>query len=316
MAHFHVQEMTITESEMGIFATPKRIVCMGDCHADYSSTIEVLKLGKLITLKGTRWVWCGSPGTVVVQVGDIVDGRNRENGPDENSDLRLLKLFDYLDEQAKKTGSRVLSLIGNHEMMSVRAYLDPENGLAYAGQKSIDSFGGLLQRAAAFKPGAEWAVYLSKHRYAVLKIGPFIFVHGGISPKIADKFTIPQINKMTKEYMAGRLPWNKDLKMLLDDSNSLLWDRSWAAAHVDCKKVDYVLSRWNGKACCVGHCPQEQITQKCGNKLWLCDVGISKAISGSNSSISRCQILEIVFLPNKKVRFTPHRVDPSTYVRT
>ena len=308
--------MTVTELEMGIFQTPKRIVCIGDLHSDYASTIEVLKLGKLIKLKGTRWVWAGIPGTIVVQLGDQLDGKNREGGPDEEGDLRILKFLDFLDGQAKKQGSRVLSLIGNHEMMSVRAYLDPVNGLAYAGKKSIQSFGGLVQRAAAFQPGAEWAVYLSKHRYTVLKVGPFIFVHGGISPKIADKFTIPEINRMTKEYMAGRLPWNKDLKMLLDDSNSLLWDRSWASSHVDCAKVDHVLSKWNGKAIASGHSPQEQITQKCGNKIWLADTGISKAISGSSSSISRCQILEIIFLPNKKVKFTTHRVDPTTYVKT
>ena len=308
--------MTITELEMGIFQTPKRIVVIGDLHSDYASTIEVLKLGKLIKLKGTRWIWAGTPGTVVVQLGDVLDGRNREGGKDEESDIRLLKFLDFLDSQAIKQGSRVLSLIGNHEMMSVRAYLDPESGLAYAGKKSIQSFGGLEQRAAAFRPGAEWAVYLSKHRYTVLKVGPFIFVHGGISPKIADRFTIPEINKMTKEYLAGNLPWNKDLKMLLDDSNSLLWDRSWASDHVDCTKLDHVLSKYNGKAALFGHTPHDRITQRCGNRLWACDTGLSKAISGSNSSISRCQLVEITFLPNKKVSITPRSVDPTTYVRT
>jgi hypothetical protein len=120
---------------------------------------------------------------------------------------------------------------------------------------------------------------------------------------------------MTKEYMAGRLPWNKDLKMLLDDSNSLLWDRSWASSHVDCAKVDHVLSKWNGKAFFHGHTPVERISQKCGNKLWNCDSGVSKAISGSNSSISRCQLVDITFLPNKKVSITPKNVDPTTYVK-
>jgi hypothetical protein len=305
--------MSIKETELGVFERPDKIVVIGDLHADYLSTIEVLKLAKVIELKGTRWVWAGTPGTIVVQLGDQVDGKSRDGGKDEDSDLRILKLFDYLDAQAQKSGSRVLSLMGNHELMAVRSYLDLDAGLAYAAKRSITSFGGPKKRAAAFRPGAEWGTYMSQHRYAVLKVGPFLFVHGNVVPEIADRFTIPQINQMVKSYLAGRLPWSRDLEMLLDDGTSLLWDRTLAGRHVDVTKFDHVLSKWQCKAIAVGHSPVDHITMRCVNKVWLCDTGISKAISGSASLISRCQVLDIVFRPNNKIVMSPlQAVAPGT----
>ncbi|CAK0766706.1 hypothetical protein CVIRNUC_003386 [Coccomyxa viridis] len=299
----------MSPDETGLFPTPKRIVVIGDLHGDWASTLETYKLASLIALHGKRWVWCGSPGTVVVQLGDQIDRKSRdETGGDEDSEFRILKFHESLDSQARRTGSRVLSLLGNHCIQNVRAYLNPESGLAYVSPKGLAHFGGAVQRAQAFKPGNEWANYLAEHRFTVLKVGPFLFVHGGVTPKIVDKYTIPQINAMVREYLRGRLPWNANLQGLLESNDSLLWNRSLAGPRPNVQKLDHCLQKWNCKAVMIGHTPVEKISTPdgpCRNKIWRVDSGISRAISGGNAPISRCQALDITFLPQNKVRMIP-----------
>lgn len=47
-------------------------------------------------------------------------------------------------------------------------------------------------------------MYMANHRYAVLKIGPFLAVHCAVLPHIADKYTIPQINQLQRDFLTGK----------------------------------------------------------------------------------------------------------------
>lgn len=175
--------------------------------AALKAVIETLKLAKVIELHGSRWVWSGAPGTVFVQLGDQTDRLSRdEDGGDEDSEVKCVKFYDYLDAQAKRNGSRVLSITGNHCWLAYRAYNDPVNGLAYVSPKGLAHFGGPEGRIAAFRPGGEMAMYMANHRYAVLKIGPFLVVHGAVLPHIPDKYTIPQINQLQRDFLTGKTP--------------------------------------------------------------------------------------------------------------
>ena len=59
--------------------------------------------------------WIGKT-TYVVQVGDQIDINKNKNIHDENSDLTIIYLFEQLDNLARLSSKRVISLIGNHEL--------------------------------------------------------------------------------------------------------------------------------------------------------------------------------------------------------
>lgn len=295
----------------GDFGERRRVIAIGDAHGDMQITLKALQVAGVIQLHGRRWVWCGGD-TWVVQMGDQLDRLPREDVEftDEDSEIRIMKFFDYLDGQARKVGGRVLSLVGNHEWLQVNAHREPGN-LAYVSPKGLAHFGGPEGRIAAFRPGGPMAVYMAKHRYAVIKIGQFLFVHGGALPRIVDKYTIPQINGLMRQYLLGKVPWDRSLYELFEANDSLLWSRAFSGPRPCNDKLDLVLARWGCKAMIVGHTPQPNgITHACNARVWRTDVAMSAAIGGPQNKESRVQVLEITLLPNRKVRMLPLSCKP------
>ena len=144
--------------------------------------------------------WTGGK-THVVQVGDQVDrcrvyGSMRCELPettlnDEDSDVKVLKLFTDLDEQAVKVGGRVISLLGNHELNNALGNMDY---VSYKGIEGFDNYkdpktgnkfsSGLEARKHAFHPGNELGVFLGCTRNPAVIIGSNLFVHAGFVNKL------------------------------------------------------------------------------------------------------------------------------------
>ncbi|KAG9093790.1 hypothetical protein FS749_013742 [Ceratobasidium sp. UAMH 11750] len=85
----------------------RRIVAVGDLHADLVNMKKVLRMAGVINDAGD---WSGSVD-FFVQTGDIVD-----RGDDT---LEMYALMDRLREQALQAGGQVLSHLGNHEASRV-----------------------------------------------------------------------------------------------------------------------------------------------------------------------------------------------------
>ena len=59
----------------------KRILVIGDLHADYDTTVDLFKYFKIIDVN-KKWI---ANDTFIVQLGDQVDGKGRgHNDADEN----------------------------------------------------------------------------------------------------------------------------------------------------------------------------------------------------------------------------------------
>ena len=112
-----------------ILGKVKRIIVLGDIHGDYDYTIELLKIGKIINIDDGKIKWIGKD-TIVVQVGDQIDNcrpplsdklfcNSHVAKNDEASDIKILELFNELHLQAQKDGGKVISLLGNHEILNV-----------------------------------------------------------------------------------------------------------------------------------------------------------------------------------------------------
>jgi len=273
----------------------KRIIAIGDLHGDYKATIYSLKKAGLIDDKKK---WIGGE-TVVVQLGDQLDrGARFDSSIDEDSEFKIMNLFDKLHKDAVKSGGAVYSLIGNHEIMNVMG------DYSYTSLMGIKHFGGEKERYEQFKSGGKLSKKMAKSRTVVLKIGDFIFVHGGITPHLAKKYEIDYINNLMKKYLNGndKLANTKEFRELFLNNGSLLWTRRYSDESPDCKSLEETLKILGCKKMVVGHTPQNKINCKCKGNVWRVDIGMSEAFNENISASEnkkknkkdRVQVLEII----------------------
>jgi len=193
--------------------SPPSLIAIGDVHGDFNDFVAILQRAGLID---EQHHWAGGK-TTFVQVGDLID---RGPKPREVMDLLI-----SLEQEAPKSGGRVVALIGNHEMMNLMGdlrYVTPENYASFSDGESEQRRKTAYQEYAAWRKGhsqllaeleqpvlavteEEWmtrhplgfieqrdafspnGVYGNwvRQRFALAKIGGVIFLHGGISPKMA-----------------------------------------------------------------------------------------------------------------------------------
>jgi len=193
--------------------SPPSLIAIGDVHGDFNDFVAILQRTGLID---DQHHWAGGK-TTLVQTGDLVD---RGPKPREVMDLLI-----SLEQEAPKAGGKVVALMGNHEMMNLMGdlrYVTPENFASYSDGESENRRktayaeyaawrkahsqllaeleqpvlavteeewmtrhpAGFLEHREAFGPNGVYGKWL-RQRFAVARIGGMIFLHGGISPKVA-----------------------------------------------------------------------------------------------------------------------------------
>jgi hypothetical protein len=188
------------------------VVAIGDVHNDFDDFVAILRRTGLIDQQNH---WTGGK-TTFVQVGDLLD-----RGPKPRE---VMGLMMSLEREAVQAGGRVVSLLGNHEMMNIMGdlrYVTPVNYASFADAHSeerqkaayheYDSWksshtyllaelphpmelteaewmarhpAGFIEQREAFGPKGQYGEWLRGHA-AVAEIEGIIFLHGGIHPDLA-----------------------------------------------------------------------------------------------------------------------------------
>lgn len=248
-----------------------RVVAIGDIHGDLTALRGALQLAGAID-GDDRWI---GHGLTVVQTGDQIDRGDQ--------DREVLDVIEKLEPAAKAAGGAFYVLNGNHELMNAR--LD----FRYVTRKSFASFdefsrragelnGRLpdaeLGRAAAFLPGAPYALKLSQH-LTVAQVGDSLFAHGGVLPAHVD-YGLARINREASAFLAGK---TRELSAILSDEDGPVWTRVYGGPEVDdatCQALGRVLAQVGAKRLIVGHTVQEQgINSACQERLFRIDIGLS-----------------------------------------
>lgn len=269
-----------------------RIVIIGDVHGDISRLLNCLIHAKIFS---NNLKWIAEPNdTVVVQMGDQVDSLNRGNLNEweELPDIEVLLLMDKLDNIAKLSGGRVLSLIGNHEIMNTMGQFN------YVSQNSFKFFPE-KQRENEFKFGNRLSKILAK-RNIVLKINNFLFCHAGILPEhldISDN-NIHKINEIARKVLRNEhindIEKNIFVNTVISD-NSILWNRIYTIEEDNTDKlINEVLNKTNSEIIFIGHNTVVNTKSAFNNKIIFTDAALSRAygmnkieyIDYSNSQIN------------------------------
>ena len=297
-----------------ILPAVKRIIVIGDIHGDMAMTLSTLKVAKLIDNNGN---WIGGE-TVVVQVGDQVD-RCRYSGvacnikgateDDEGNDWKILQFFTKLHKQALKVGGAVYSLIGNHELMNVNGDF---RYVSYEGLREFDNYknnnneiikDGEKARRWAFAPGNDISEFLACTRQMALIIGSNLFAHAGVLPNIAKKYNVTRLNQIMSLYLFKILDKSSEYNDIFTDSDSSpLWNRVYGnmginkntdeSSDIKCNTLLKPLQDlYKVGRIYVGHTPMMKngINSVCNGRVWLTDVGLSKAFDKFDASVTESE---------------------------
>ena len=245
-----------------------RTIAIGDIHGDLDVAIKMLEVGKCIRKisycvgldnlnyviiknknnKDEYYFWIGQD-TQVVQVGDQID-RCRYFGSeeciypevtqhDEASDIKILKFYTDINSIAKLCNGRVISLLGNHELMNV---LGKMNYVSFMGimefrfdnmvdlsniEYNINDINiGLQNRINAFsnKPNIKnrkepLNEFLGCSRTSSIIIGDLLFVHGGMIKQMAEAYNLDDLNKIVRKWLLGKLKDEINSNQLLYTNN-------------------------------------------------------------------------------------------------
>lgn len=246
-----------------------RLIIIGDIHGDLKRFKNILIDAKIIN---NNLEWIAEPSnTTIVQIGDQIDSLNRDNNVNNweiIKDVEMIYFTNTLDSIAKSKGGRLISMIGNHELMN------SIGDFSYVSKQSSYDL-----RESHFKPGGQISTILAK-RPLILKIGDLLFCHAGMTNRhldILEKYNkdVSYINKLWREFILKKQVDIND-KDIFDNiilsNNGILWTRELDSEE-DNKRL---FSRLGCKFMFVGHTPFNGI-KLLNNQIWYIDTGISRS---------------------------------------
>ena len=317
--------MNFNNNNTGIWnELPDELYVIGDIHGDFYALKQALiKTGclifseikttdivkqygrEIILIDGcdyydnTNIIWnANKTNCTIVFAGDLIDRcRNVINNlcslvvHDEDCDYKILKLLLDINNQAKKFNSRVIIVLGNHEIMNL------EEKLHYVSRKAsinlnerLSNIGNLIREN-------------KNDLFGIVRIGNYIICHGGINPDFLEenkmffdnsKEFIEHYNTHVRNFLLNP---NYKNSYLITNKESPFWDRTnginnLALSDLDCKKIfqDNILNIKGDISklkIIVAHCPQIINSPKMGinvtncgrfqDKIWRVDVSMSRA---------------------------------------
>jgi hypothetical protein len=266
----------ISEDIIFEYEHSNRIVIIGDIHGDIRRFKDILIDAKIIN-KNIEWI-AEPKNTIVIQMGDQVDSVNRDPSLEEWEvlpDIEMLYFTDLLNKIALSKGGRVISLIGNHELMNVIG------NFSYVSQTSLNNN---YKRQELFKPGGTLSALLSQ-RPLVVKIGKLLFCHAGLTLEhlnILSKYNkdISYLNTIWKNFIKNNAILIEDKEIfenIILDMDGMLWTR-------DLNDGEDLIKFKEQLGCIymfVGHTVVERV-KLINDFIWYTDTGISRSFGNTS----------------------------------
>jgi len=332
--------------DLGLYPVTPRLIAIGDLHGDLRVTLISLKLAKVIpadifpyNVQNIKWT---GGSTWVIQLGDQIDRCRPDNWEkncvdpksksriveDEGNNMMIIQIFQKLDAQARLVGGRVLGMLGNHELMNIDRdfrYVSPMEFLEFVppGQRNMERTKdgypqGYYHRLKVFERGGNIAKHYAVQKKSIIIIGSTLFVHGGLSQELVDKYSIQEINKVVEKWLL-KTSTEEDERIFDeifrdDDDMSPFWCRLYSEDDGEGENTEKgfttllrILNKRNKtlqpiNRIVLAHTPQFMndmyMNSIYDERLWRIDVGMSRAFGkhdncGENK-YRQIQVLEIL----------------------
>jgi hypothetical protein len=293
-----------------------RVVAVGDVHGSYEGFLSVLGFMGLADDHGH---WTGGKAHLV-QLGDVLD-----RGKDAP---KVLDLLMRLEGEARKAGGRVHALLGNHEVMNVLGdlrYVNAEEYEAFRTPDSIDRRArflrrltevarerarkagekfdsdayrsklleeiplGYVERRVAFLPDGRYGKWL-RQRPVMVKVDGVVFVHGGLTPEVAELGCDAVNEKVRREITRDLEKTRQDpTTTLAAGETGPLWYRGyWKEDEATLlPAVERVLQLLGARAIVVGHTVTGtgRIQTRFGGRIIGIDIGIGEVYGSRRGAL-------------------------------
>jgi len=237
---------------------PERLLALSDIEGEYESLVALLRAGGVVD---DDLQWTFGKGHVVF-VGDMFDrGLNV---------TECLWLLYELEARAAAAGGAVHFVLGNHEVMNLTG------DLRYVRRKYRKNAELLETKLEDLHSRRTVLGRWLRTRNAIQRIGDELFVHGGISPAVAQaKVPIQELNDALRKALmvdSWTKPTEGPLKLVTDGKTGLTWYRGYIQDPIDDKEMDAILAACGVKRVVVGHSVVPEVDFKLGGRVLALDV--------------------------------------------
>lgn len=232
-------------AEPAEYPAPARMLVVSDIEGNFKG-LQQLLTGTGVMNAQARWTF--GRGHLVF-VGDMFDRGLQVT--------ECLWLLYKLEAEAAQAGGKVHFILGNHEVMNLTGHY---RYLRRKYRVNADSLG--VEYARWYAADTELGRWL-RSKNAVERIGPTLFVHGGISPEVAAlRLPLTQLNDLTRRSLdapdtTGLSPAEK---LARNPKLSLDWYRGLAREEAPAAHVAAVLRQYGATRMVIAHTPVEEIT--------------------------------------------------------
>jgi hypothetical protein len=251
------------------YSDAEQLFVVSDIHGQYNIFQDLLKSNGIID-RDNSWIW--EDGHLII-LGDVFD-----RGAQVQETLWLIY---NLEQQAKKAGGAIHLLLGNHEVMVL------QNDLRYVHDKYFkiaESFS--ISVPELYGENTFWGRWL-RSKNILTKIGPLLFVHGGIHPNLITKYnSITNINTLMKKNLDTNRDDIKNDPTLsqLFRKDGPIWYRGFfspdSMPDVSDDELTDILNHFNVEKIIVGHTTEDTIYSSHNNRVLCVDGGIKYGLRG------------------------------------
>ena len=236
----------------------EKLLALSDIEGDYEALVELLRAGGVVD-EELRWTF--GKGHVIF-VGDLFDrGLNV---------TECLWFLYELEARAAAAGGAFHFVLGNHEVMNLTGDLRYVRRKYRKNAELLETkLEDLYSRKSVL---GRWL----RTRNAIQRIGDEIFVHGGISPAVAQaKVPIQELNDALRKGLSAdswTKPMESPLKLVTDGKEGVTWYRGYIVNPIDEKAMDAILAAFGAKRVVIGHSIVPEVGFVLGGRVLALDV--------------------------------------------
>ncbi len=229
-----------SSNESSVYEMPDKIIVFSDIEGNFIPLRDLLISNKVIN-NSNEWIF--GTGHLVLN-GDMFDRGLHVT--------ECLWFIYHLEQEAVKHGGYVHFILGNHEIMNMN------DDLRYVRNKYFENCKLLNEEyKALYSPNTELGRWLAT-KNIIEKIGPYLFLHGGISPVIDSlNLTIEEINSIAREHYFNSREARKNtdprISTIFAGKTSPFWYRGYVDGTTTDDELNTTLINFNVSKIIVGH---------------------------------------------------------------